>query len=115
MDNTIDKDLDMTIDILDAAESDDASDFTVDEAIDDVSDAINDVKYGDSDEDDDAIECMEGIALEDIEVEAEDEHDAAEIELMNEDMDNDPDVADDDIIELAAELEDEEEVEMEEY
>ena len=34
---------------------------------------------------------------------------------MNEDMDNDPDVADDDIIELAAELEDEEEVEMEEY
>ncbi len=45
------------------------------------------------------------------EIEAENEHDAAEIELMNEDMDNDPDVADDGVIELAADLEDEKEME----
>ena len=111
MDNAIDKDLDTTIDILDATESDDASDRTVDEVIDDVSDAINDVKYGDSDDEDDAIERAEGIEPEEVEIEAEDEHDAAEIELMNEDMDRDPDVADDGVIEMAADLEDEKDME----
>ena len=65
----------------------------------------------DSDDDDDAIERAEGIEPEEVEIEAEDEHDAAEIELMNEDMDNDPDVADEGVIEMAADLEDEKELE----
>ena len=55
MDKTIDKDLDNAIDIIDATESDDVADRTVDDTIDDVADAIDDVKYGDSDDEDESI------------------------------------------------------------
>lgn len=100
----IDKDLNTTIDIIDATESDDTADRTVDDTIDDVVDAIDDVKYGDSDDEDESIEHMEGIEPEEVEVAADSEKDAAEIELMNEDDDseNDPDVADDEVIDYVA-------------
>ena len=108
MDTTIDKDLDTTVDILDATESDDSTDRTIDDTIDDVTDAIDDVKYGDSDDEDGTIEHMEGIEPEEVEIQAESEEDAAEIELMNEDdeTDDDPDIATNDTVAYAADLED---------
>ena len=50
---------------------------------------------------------MEGIEVEEVEISAESEEDAAEIELMNEDMDGDPDVADDEVVECVADAMDE--------
>lgn len=106
MENSIDRDLDTTIDIIDATKSDNGSDYAINDEIDNVTDAINDVKYGDSD--DETIENLEGIEPEKIEIEVANDNEAAEIELLSEDdCDTTPSVEESELITMAADIEDE--------
>ena len=78
--------------VIDIVKSGSADDHVVDGVIDTVTDAISDVELDDTHNDGDAVE---GLEPQEIDIYADDENDAAEIELMNDAGTEDADASDD--------------------
>lgn len=76
----LDRDATAVIDIVKVSS---AEDHVVDNVIDTVTDAISDVELDDTHNDGDDIDAVEGLEPQEIDIYADDENDAAEIELMN--------------------------------
>lgn len=80
---TIHQDLeDTAATVEDVIATDDVNDADMDETIDAIVDASDELEL-DDDEDNDDIDSVEGLEDEEIDIEAEDEYEAAEIELMS--------------------------------
>lgn len=81
--------------VIDIVKSGSADDHVVDGVIDTVTDAISDVELDDTHNDGDDIDAVEGLEPQEIDIYADDENDAAEIELMNDAGTEDADDTDD--------------------